>query len=139
MVKAAEYSYKYLYQNSQYIKSLRDYCIDKILKEIPESYINGDLDKRLVNNINVRFSYIEGESLVLLLNKCNICCSTGSACSSNTLEPSHVLLALGLKHEEAHGSLRITFNENNTKYQIDYFIEKLKEIVSKLRSISPLN
>jgi len=138
MVKAAEISYNNLEKNTKYLTKLRDYCIEKILKEIPESYLNGDKINRLSNNINIRFSYIEGESLVLMLNKYNICCSTGSACSSNTLEPSHVLLAIGLKHEEAHGSLRITLNIDNTYEQIDYFIEKLKEIVSKLRQISPL-
>lgn len=138
MVKAAEISYNNLEKNTKYLTKLRDYCIEKIINEIPESYLNGDKINRLSNNINIRFSYIEGESLVLMLNKYNICCSTGSACSSNTLESSHVLLAIGLKHEEAHGSLRITLNIDNTYEQIDYFIEKLKEIVSKLRQISPL-
>ena len=138
MVKAAEISYNNLEKNTKYLTNLRNYCINKILNEIPESYLNGDKVNRLPNNINIRFSYIEGESLVLMLNKYNICCSTGSACSSNTLEPSHVLLGIGLKHEEAHGSLRITLNIDNTYEQIDYFIEKLKEIVYKLRQISPL-
>ena len=138
MVKAAEISYDNIEKNNEYLTKLRDYCISKILNEIPESYLNGDKISRLSNNINIRFSYIEGESLVLMLNKYNICCSTGSACSSNTLEPSHVLLSIGLKHEEAHGSLRISLNISNTYEQIDFFINKLKEIVLKLRQISPL-
>jgi cysteine desulfurase len=115
---------------------LRDYLIEKVLKEIPDSYLNGSKEKRSPNNINFRFDNVEGESLVLALDQEGIASSTGSACSSGTLEPSHVLLALGLKPEQAHGSLRLTLGKNTTKEEIDYVIEKIKEVVEKLRKIS---
>lgn len=118
------------------ILKLRDYFIDKVLKEIPDSYLNGSKEKRSPNNINFRFDNVEGESLVMLLDMKGIASSTGSACSSGTLEPSHVLLALGLKHEQAHGSLRLTLSKDTTKEELDYTVVKLKEIVERLRKIS---
>lgn len=138
LCKAAEITYNDIDKKNNYLLELRNYCIDKISKEIPYCKLNGPIDNRLPNNINFSFEFIEGESIVLHLNKYNICCSTGSACSSNTLEPSHVLLAIGLPHELAHGSLRITLSVENTKKQIDYFINKLKEIIENLRNLSPL-
>ena len=118
------------------IKNLRDYTIKKVLKEIPKSYLNGSAEKRSPNNANFRFDDVEGEGLILSLDLEGIAGSTGSACSSGALEPSHVLLSLGLKHEQAHGSLRVTFGKYTTKKEIDTFITKLKEIVKRLRKIS---
>ncbi len=118
------------------IKELRDYLIDRILKEVPKSYLNGSAEKRSPNNANFRFESIEGEGLLLSLDMEGIAASTGSACSSGSLEPSHVLLALGLKHEEAHGSLRITLGKHTTREEIDILVEKVKEIVTRLREIS---
>ena len=138
LVKAAEISYTDLDKKNEYVKNLRDYCISRITNEIQNCRLNGDKFDRLPNNINISFEFIEGESLILNLNKYNICCSTGSACSSNTLDPSHVLLAIGLSHELSHGSLRITLNTDNSKEQIDFFVDKLKGIVNKLRELSPL-
>ncbi len=119
------------------IAELRDSLIKGIL-EIKESYLNGHPTKRLPNNANFRFSYIEGESMILNLDMKGISASTGSACSSTSLEPSHVLLAIGLKPEEAHGSLRLTLGRENTQEDVDYVVSVLPEIVNKLRMISPL-
>lgn len=124
-------------RNSKQIK-LRDYFIKKILNEVPYSRLNGDSNKRLPNNANISFEFIEGESLLILLDMNNICASSGSACTSGSLDPSHVLLAIGLPHEIAHGSLRITLSEYNTKEEIDYTVDKIKEVVDKLRKMSPL-
>lgn len=118
------------------IKKLRDYLIKRILKEIPRSYLNGSKEKRSPNNANFRFDNVEGEGLILSLDLDGIATSTGSACSSGALEPSHVLLSLGLKHEQAHGSLRITIGKHTTKQEIDVLILKTKEIVKRLRKIS---
>lgn len=118
------------------ILELRNYFIDKVLKEIPNSYLNGSKEKRSPNNINFRFDNVEGESLVMLLDMESIASSTGSACSSGTLKPSHVLLALGLKPEQCHGSLRLTLSKDTTKEEVDYTIDKIKESVEKLRNIS---
>ena len=138
LCKAAEITCTDFDKKNNYLLELRNYCINKITNEIPYCKLNGPIENRLTNNVNFSFNFIEGESLVLRLNKYNICCSTGSACSSNSLDPSHVLLAIGLPHELAHGSLRLTFSTKNTKPQIDYFIIKLKEIVENLRNLSPL-
>jgi len=116
--------------------SLRNYLIKKVLKEIPKSYLNGSIKKRSPNNANFRFDGVEGEGLILSLDLEGIAGSTGSACSSGALEPSHVLLSLGLSHEQAHGSLRITLGKYTTKKEIDFLIVKLKEIVKRLRKIS---
>ncbi|MFH1322794.1 MAG: cysteine desulfurase NifS [Methanobacteriota archaeon] len=119
------------------ITKLRDSLIKGVL-EIKDSYLNGHPEKRLPDNANFRFSYIEGESMILNLDMKGVAASTGSACSSKSLEPSHVLLATGLKHEEAHGSLRFTIGRGNTQDDVDYIISVLPEIVNKLRMISPL-
>ncbi len=119
------------------IAALRDSLIRGIL-EIKDSYLNGHPTKRLPNNANFRFSYIEGESMILNLDMKGVSASTGSACSSTSLEPSHVLLAIGLKPEEAHGSLRLTMGRGNTQEDVDYVVSVLPEIVNKLRMISPL-
>lgn len=117
---------------------LRDYLIERIEKEIPYCRLNGDRTKRLPNNVNFSFRFIEGESLLIMLDMKGICASSGSACTSGSLDPSHVLLAIGLPHEIAHGSLRMTLSEETTKEDLDYVVENLKEIVSNLRSMSPL-
>lgn len=118
------------------ITELRDYMIKKVLKEIPKSYLNGSQEKRSPNNANFRFDDVEGEGLILSLDLDGIAASTGSACSSGALDPSHVLLSLGLKHEQAHGSLRVTLGKYTTKKEIDTLIAKLKEVVKRLRKIS---
>lgn len=122
--------------NSKKIKELRDYLIERVLGEIPTSYLNGHREKRSPNNANFRFNNIEGEGLLLSLDMEGICASTGSACSSGSLDPSHVLLALGLRHEQAHGSLRLTLGKHTTKEEIDFTVEKIKEIIGRLREIS---
>ena len=119
-------------------RELRDYLIGRILDEIPYVRLNGDRQRRLPNNVNVSFRFIEGESLLFMLDMEGICASSGSACTSGSLDPSHVLLAIGLPHEIAHGSLRMTLSAENTKEEMDTVVEKLKEIVEKLRSMSPL-
>lgn len=117
---------------------VRDYLIDRVLKEIPYSRLNGHRTDRLPNNANFSFRFIEGESLLIMLDGKGICASSGSACTSGSLDPSHVLLAIGLPHEIAHGSLRLTINEEITKEDIDYVVENLKAIIERLRNISPL-
>ncbi|MCM1193189.1 MAG: cysteine desulfurase NifS [Acetatifactor muris] len=117
---------------------LRDYLIERIEREIPYCRLNGHRTKRLPGNVNFSFLYVEGESILIMLDRKGICASSGSACTSGALDPSHVLLATGLKHEEAHGSLRLTLSEENTKEELDYVVEALKEIVGKLRDMSPL-
>lgn len=117
---------------------LRDYLIERVLAEIPYCKLNGHRTDRLPNNANFSFRFIEGESLLIMLDMKGICGSSGSACTSGSLDPSHVLLAIGLPHEIAHGSLRLTLNEEITKEEIDYVVESLKEIVTRLRSMSPL-
>lgn len=119
-------------------KELRDYLIKRIMEEIPYVKLNGDPVKRLPNNVNVSFRFVEGESLLLMLDGCGICASSGSACTSGSLDPSHVLLAIGLPHEIAHGSLRLTLSEETTREDLDYTVENLKEIVQNLRNMSPL-
>ena len=117
---------------------LRDYLINRVLDEIPHCRLNGHRTKRLPNNPNFSFRFIEGESLLIKLDMKGICGSSGSACTSGSLDPSHVLLAIGLPHEIAHGSLRLTLNEEITKEDIDYVVDSLKEIVGHLREMSPL-
>ncbi|MFC1644555.1 cysteine desulfurase family protein, partial [Patescibacteria group bacterium] len=123
-------------ENNKKIQELRDYLVDRILTEIPESYLNGSKEKRTPNNANFRFSNVEGESLLLSLDMEGICASTGSACSSGSLDPSHVILALGLKHEEAHSSLRLTTGKNTTQEEIDFAVDTIKETIERLRKIS---
>lgn len=117
---------------------LRDYLIGRVLKEIPYTRLNGDAEKRLPNNANFSFQFIEGESLLIMLDMAGICGSSGSACTSGSLDPSHVLLAIGLPHEIAHGSLRLTLGEDNTKEEMDYVVDSVKGIVERLRAMSPL-
>ena len=117
---------------------LRDYLIKRVLDEVPYTKLNGDKVKRLPNNVNFSFQFIEGESLLIMLDQKGICASSGSACTSGSLDPSHVLLAIGLPHEIAHGSLRLTLSDETTKEEIDYTVEAIKTVVERLRSMSPL-
>lgn len=117
---------------------LRDYLIGRLENEIPHCWLNGHRTKRLPNNINFSFLFIEGESMLIMLDMKGICASSGSACTSGSLDPSHVLLANGLKHEEAHGSLRLTLSEESTKEEMDIVAEEVKKIVQRLRDMSPL-
>ncbi len=117
---------------------LRDHMISRIMEEIPYCRLNGHKADRLPNNVNVSFQFVEGESLLIMLDGKGICASSGSACTSGSLDPSHVLLAIGLPHEIAHGSLRMTLGEETTEEEIDYVVDCLKEIVGRLRDMSPL-
>lgn len=125
-------------QEAGYVASLRDYLIERIEKEIPYCRLNGHRTRRLPGNINFSFSFIEGESLLIMLDQKGICASSGSACTSGALDPSHVLLATGLPHETAHGSLRLTLSGENTREELDYVVDSIKEIVGRLRQMSPL-
>lgn len=118
--------------------ALRNYLIERFEKEVPYCFLNGHRTERLPNNANLSFRFIEGESLLIMLDMKGICASSGSACTSGSLDPSHVLLAIGLKHEDAHGSLRITLSEENTMEEMDIVVEAVKEIVARLRAMSPL-
>ena len=119
-------------------RELRDYMIGRIQTEVECCRLNGDPVKRLPNNVNFSFEFVEGESLLIMLDMEGICASSGSACTSGSLDPSHVLLAIGLPHEIAHGSLRLTLNEEITEKDVDFVVEKIREIVEKLRNMSPL-
>jgi cysteine desulfurase len=136
--KACQLAEENLYENMEYVASLRDQLIKGVLGSIEQSFLNGHPTKRLPNNANFRFSSIEGESLILQLDSKGINASTGSACSSNKLEPSHVLMAIGLEEVDAHGSLRISLGKENTPKDIDSSIVVIKEVVERLRSMSPL-
>ena len=136
--KAAELAAKNMDETIRYESSLRDRLIERVTKEIPYSIVNGDLNNRLSNNANFCFRFIEGESLLILLDQSGICASSGSACTSGSLDPSHVLLAIGLPHEIAHGSVRLTISNETTIEDIDYAVETLKRIIDRLRSMSPL-
>lgn len=136
MAKALELSVNRASEREK-IKTMRDRLLEKLLA-IPYTRLNGDREQRVDENINVSFEFIEGESLILLLDMFGICASTGSACSSNSLDPSHVLLAIGLPHEIAHGSLRITLGSDNTIEEMDKIAEKVSEVVGRLREMSPL-
>ena len=125
-------------EKTAYEEKLRDYLMHRIECEIPYSKLNGHRSKRLANNVNFSFQFIEGEALLLSLDAKGICASSGSACTSGSLDPSHVLLAIGLPHEIAHGSLRLTLSEETTKEEIDYVVDSLKDIVERLRNMSPL-
>lgn len=125
-------------ERTEKISELRDYLMERIEKEIPYCRLNGHRTKRLPNNANYSFQFIEGESLLIMLDMKGICASSGSACTSGSLDPSHVLLAIGLPHEIAHGSLRLTLSEENTREEMDYVVDSLKEIVARLRQMSPL-
>ena len=119
-------------------RKLRDHLIDRVLHEVPYTRLNGHRTRRLPNNANFGFQFVEGESLLIMLDMEGICGSSGSACTSGSLDPSHVLLAIGLPHEIAHGSLRLTLSEETTEEELDYVVEAIKKIVEKLRGMSPL-
>ncbi len=138
MGKAVELAAKRLQERAAKETALRDHLIDRVLAEIPYTKLNGHRTTRLSNNANFSFRFIEGESLLIMLDQKGICGSSGSACTSGSLDPSHVLLAIGLPHEIAHGSLRLTVSDENTMEEIDYTVEALKKIVERLRSMSPL-
>ena len=136
--EALRIAYATLDKKNKKIKELRDYYFEEVQKRIPYIKINGDLKNRLPGNANISFRFIEGEGLLLNLDNLGICASSGSACTSGSLDPSHVLLAIGLPHEIAHGSLRISIGKYNTKKEVDFLIESLVEIVNRLRNMSPL-
>ena len=138
MARAAQLAFDRLEERERKEKGLRDYLIRRISEEVPYCRLNGDREKRLSNNVNFSFRFIEGESLLIMLDMKGICASSGSACTSGSLDPSHVLLAIGLPHEIAHGSLRLTVSEENTLEEMEKTAESVKEIVEKLRSMSPL-
>ena len=136
--KAAALADKTMNERIKKEVKLRDYLISRIENEIPYAKLNGHRTDRLPNNVNFCFRFIEGESLLILLDQQGICASSGSACTSGSLDPSHVLLAIGLPHEIAHGSLRLTLSDETTKEEIDFVVDELKKIVERLRSMSPL-
>ena len=138
LAKAMEIAYRDLEEHNKKIKELRDYYVNQVKEKIPYIKINGDMEKRLPGNSNISFRFIEGEGLLLNLDLKGICASSGSACTSGSLNPSHVLLAIGLSHEIAHGSLRVSIGKYNIKEEIDYVVECLVEIVKRLREMSPL-
>lgn len=135
---AVKRSFAMLEEKAEKEKALRDYLIDRISKEIPYCFLNGHPTQRLSNNVNFGFEFIEGESMLIMLDMEGICASSGSACTSGSLDPSHVLLAIGLPHERAHGSLRLTVSEENTMEEMDKVVDCLKKIVERMRSMSPL-
>ena len=138
MAKAAEIAFANMEENQKKETQVRDYLINKITEKIPFVKVNGDRTRRLPNNVNVCFRFIEGESMLIMLDQKGICASSGSACTSGSLDPSHVLLAIGLPHEIAHGSLRLSLSEENTIEEADYVVEQLETIVATLRRMSPL-
>ena len=138
LAAAAKIAKENLESNIEYETKLRDYAISRIENEIPFAVLSGHRTKRLPNNIHFCFRFIEGESMLILLDQAGICGSSGSACTSGSLDPSHVLLAIGRPHEIAHGSLRLTLSEKNTKEEIDKVVVELKKIIERLRSMSPL-
>ena len=136
--KAVELALATMQERTERERELRDYLMERVLKEIPFTRVNGDRISRLPNNVNLCFQFVEGESLLIMLDRKGICGSSGSACTSGSLDPSHVLLAIGLPHEIAHGSLRLTLGADTTREDIDYTVDAIKEIVSQLREMSPL-
>lgn len=125
-------------EEARHVAELRDHLTERIGKEIPYCRLNGHRTRRLPNNVNFSFRFIEGESLLIMLDQKGICASSGSACTSGSLDPSHVLLAIGLPPETAHGSLRLTLSGENTREEMDYVVEAIKETVDRLRQMSPL-
>lgn len=138
LAKAAEIATTNMKERTAEEIKVRDHLIERIEKEIPYAKLNGDRVKRLPNNVNFSFQFVEGESMLILLDSKGICASSGSACTSGSLDPSHVLLAIGLPHEIAHGSLRLTISDQITMEDADYVVDNLKEIVNHLREMSPL-
>ena len=135
---AAELAMKNMEANQKKETELRDYLIGQLEANFPNSKLNGSRSNRLPNNVNFSFPFIEGESLLIMLDMKGICASSGSACTSGSLDPSHVLLAIGLQHEMAHGSLRLTLSHENTKEEMDTVVRELKVIVDRLQAMSPL-
>ena len=138
LAKAVEIAFATMKERTDAEIVMRDYVIDRVLSEVPYARLNGHRTKRLPNNVNISFQFIEGESLLIMLDMAGICASSGSACTSGSLDPSHVLLAIGLPHEIAHGSLRLTVGDENTLEEMDYVVGHIKEIVQRLRDMSPL-
>ena len=138
MATAVKSALEQMEERNKKVTKLRDYLIERLEKEVPHCRLNGSREYRLANNVNIGFRFIEGEAMLIMLDMKGVCASSGSACTSGSLDPSHVLLAIGLPHEEAHGSLRLTLGHENTKEELDYVVEAVKEIVGKLRSMSPL-
>ena len=138
LAKAVEIAFATMEERTKKETAMRDHLIDRLLAEVPYARLNGHRTKRLPNNVNISFQFIEGESMRNMLDMKGICASSGSACTSGSLDPSHVLLAIGLPHEIAHGSLRMTLGEENTMEEMDYVADQIKEIVTKLRAMSPL-
>lgn len=136
--KAAELAMETMEERATYEAELRDYLMERVMAEVPYTRVNGHRTNRLPNNANFSFQFVEGESLLILLDSKGICGSSGSACTSGSLDPSHVLLAIGLPHEIAHGSLRLTLSEENTKEDMDQVVEAIKAILERLRGMSPL-
>lgn len=137
--KAAELARVHFDEHVKHSSTLRDYLVERILNEIPDTTLNGTMEERHPGNANITFKYIEGESILLLLNQFGISVSTGSACSSKSLEPSHVLVALGVPVEMIHGTVRFTVGDFTTKEDIDYVVDCLKQVVTRLRELSPIN
>jgi cysteine desulfurase len=135
--KACELAAKNIEQENSKVKNLRDKLERAILEKCPDSRLNGDKENRLPNTTNISFEYIEGEAILLMLDKYGICASSGSACTSGSLEPSHVLRAMGIPFTAAHGSIRFSLSRYNTEEQVDYTIEKMPQIVNQLRKLSP--
>lgn len=138
LAKAMELAYKDFDQKIVGLVQLREKLIEGILQTIPYAKLNGHRTQRLANNVNIGFEFVEGESLLLLLDMNGVAASSGSACTSGSLDPSHVLLALGLPHEKAHGSVRMTLSDANTAEEVDFVLEKLPQIVQRMRDMSPL-
>lgn len=138
IAKACEIAMTEMEERMKKETELRDYLIERILKEIPYTRLNGHSRKRLPNNVNISFQFVEGESILIMLDMAGICASSGSACTSGSVDPSHVLLAIGLPHEIAHGSLRLTLGYENTKEEMDTVVDNLKRIIANLRNMSPL-
>ena len=138
IAKACEIAMAEMEERMKKETELRDYLIERILKEIPYTRLNGHSKKRLPNNVNISFQFVEGESILIMLDMAGICASSGSACTSGSVDPSHVLLAIGLPHEIAHGSLRLTLGYENTKEEMDMVVDNLKRIITNLRNMSPL-
>ena len=136
--KGAEIAMASMEERSRREEQLRDYLMEKVLAQVPYTRVNGHRTRRLPNNCNFSFQFIEGESLLIMLDMAGICGSSGSACTSGSLDPSHVLLAIGLPHEIAHGSLRLTLSQENTKEEMDYVADQITRIVERLRNMSPL-
>ncbi len=136
--KAVALADERLVDDEKHMTQLRDSLIEKVMDSIDDVELSGHPTNRLPNNVNLRFSFIEGESMLLFLDMKGIAISTGSACSSKSLEPSHVLTAIGLRPEDSHGSLRITLGKDNTQEEVDYVVDALVEVVGRLRAMSPI-